>query len=731
MNRIKERILEILTEAGSSYKKTNEISKAIGIRSESDDYELVRQALEELEDEGAIFKTTRRRYGRKMPLVIIEGRLVNSRGGRWTVVPDSDDQPTFQIEPRLIWTGFHGDRVRAKMVVASREGELPYGEVLEILKRGEPTIVGSLKQGRGIYVDPDDRLIHRTISVRRRDMNGARVGDKVLVRLREWNDPETEPEGVVVERLGRAGEMNAEIASIAASYRLPHVFPDDVLSEAQAIPSTISRRDIRERRDFRKEIVFTIDPDDARDFDDAISIQQHDDGDVTIGVHIADVGHYVPEGSALDREAYARGTSVYLVTGVIPMLPERLSNDLCSLRPDEDRLTYSVLVRLSPRGAIRESEIVKGIIRSKRRFTYDEVLNILETGEGDYAAELLAVNRIVHALRSNRRRKGSIDFDRPELKFKLDANGMPVEPVQKRPTESTRLVEDCMLLANRVVAEHIGRTRRKGTELNPFIYRIHDVPQPEKLRDLAQFVGSLGYHLPKEGVQPRDIQKLLESVRGKEEEGMINEVTLRSMAKAVYSEANIGHFGLAFTHYTHFTSPIRRYPDLIVHRLLFEYERGMSVARRREYARSMGAIADHCSERERSATEAERESIKLAEVHFLKGRVGDVFEARVSGVASFGIFAELSGLGIDGLVRMRSLQDDYYIYDERSKSIRGRRTRSVYRLGDTIHVRVVRVDQEEAQIDMELIDENVFRREIAGEEYVVPRRGSKRRTRET
>lgn len=731
MNRIKERILEILAEAGSSYMKTNEISKAIGVRSESAEYERVRQALEDLEYEGAIFRTTRRRYGRKLPLVIIEGRLENSRGGRWTVVSDSDGQPAFQIEPRLIWNGFHGDRVRAKMVIASRHGELPYGEVLEVLERRTPNIVGTLKQGRGVYVDPDDRLIHRTITVRRRDMNGARVGDKVLVRLREWDDPDTEPEGVVVERLGRAGEIHAEIASIAASHRLPHLFPDDALREAEAIPEAFSRKEIRERRDFRKQTVFTIDPDDARDFDDAISIERHDGGDVTIGVHIADVGHYVPEGSALDREACLRGTSVYLVTGVIPMLPERLSNNLCSLCPDRDRLTYSVLVRLSPHGAIRTTEIVKGIIRSKRRFTYDEVLGILESGKGDLADDLMAVNRIVHALRRNRRKRGSIDFDRPELKFRLDESGLPVEPVEKRPTESTRLVEDCMLLANRVVAERIGKSRKKGEEMNPFIYRVHDLPQPEKLRDLAQFVGTFGYHLPKENVQPRDIQKLLERVRGKEEEALINEVTLRAMAKAIYSETNIGHFGLAFTHYTHFTSPIRRYPDLVVHRLLFEYDRGMPAVRRRQHERSVGDVADHCSERERAAVEAERESIRVAGVRFLKGRVGDLFEATVSGVASFGIFASLNGLGIDGLVRMRSLQDDYYVYDEDSKAIRGRRTRRVYRIGDTIHVRVVRVDQEESQIDMELIDEGLYRREIAGEEYVVPRRGSKRRTRET
>jgi len=728
---IKERILAILSDAGSAYMKSNEISKALGIRSESPEYDGVRRALEELEDEGLIFRTTRRRFGRKVPLVILEGRLQNARGGRWMVVPDNPNEPTFQIEPRLLWTAFHGDRVRAKMVVGSRHGELPQGEVLDVLERGSQTVVGTLKQGRDIYLDPDDRLVHRKITIRRRAMNGARVGDKVLVRLLDWTDPDADPEGVIVERLGRAGEMHAEIASIAASHRLPHQFPDEVMSEVGAIEAAITNDEIRCRRDFRDQVVMTIDPDDARDFDDAISIEHHDDGDVTLGVHIADVSHYVPAGSSIDREAYLRGTSVYLVTGVIPMLPERLSADLCSLRPGEDRLTYSALIRLSPRGAIRGCQLTKGIIRSKRRFTYDEALDVLQSGQGDFADELLSINRIVHVLRRARHRKGSIDFDRPEVRFRLDENGTPVEPVQKRPTESTRLIEDCMLLANRIVAEHIGKVRNKGDAVNPFIYRIHDVPPADKLRDLAQFVATLGYHLPKENVQPRDVMQLLESVRGKAEEGLINEVTLRSMAKAVYAEHNIGHFGLAFTHYTHFTSPIRRYPDLIVHRMLFEYERGMPPGQRREYARALGGIADHCSERERSAVEAERESVKLAEVRFLKGHVGSVFEATISGVASFGIFAELKGLGIDGLVRMRSLKDDYYTFDERTKSFRGRRTRRIYRLGDSIHVRVVRVDMEEAQIDMELIDEEVYRREMSGEAYVVPSRGSKRRTRET
>jgi ribonuclease R len=707
LDSIRTSILALLDEAGTNYKKSNEISKRLGIKATSPDYELVRTALSDLESEGLILRTSHRRYGRKVPLVVIEGPIRNMKGRGWIVESKEKGGESLEIDGRLLWTAFDGDTVRAKMVVAPRPGKLGQGEVVSVLERGNDTVVGTLQQGRQIYLDPDARRIHRTITVNRKNLGGARIGDKVVLRLHKWTDPDQDPEGTVVERLGRAGEMNAEIESIAASYHLRHRFPDEVVAAAEEIPSAIPASEIALRRDLRDTTIITIDPHDARDFDDAVSIEEHPDGEVTLGIHIADVSHYVTEGSALDIEAYSRGTSVYLVTGVIPMLPERLSNDICSLRPNEDRLAYSVLVRLSPRGAIRSYEIVKSIINSKRRFSYEEALEVLETGTGDYANELTAINRMAHALRKARHRKGSVDFDRAELKFRLDENNHPVEVLQKRATESTRLIEDCMLLANRIVAEHVGKNVKEGG--NPFIYRIHDVPPQDKLVELAAMVKELGFSLPTDNIQPKDIQKLLESVKGSEWEELVKETTLRSMAKAVYSEFNIGHFGLAFPHYTHFTSPIRRYPDLIVHRMLAEYAAGMSTRRRNEHASSLDGIARHCSERERAAVDAERESIKIAEVRFLKDHVGDEFEAAISGVMAFGIFAELKGLGIEGLVRMRSLSDDYYIYDERQRSFRGRHTGKVYRLGDHIHVRVIRVNEIASQIDMELIEEAEFR----------------------
>jgi len=449
-------------------------------------------------------------------------------------------------------------------------------------------------------------------------------------------------------------------------------------------------------------VCFTVDPEDAKDFDDALTIEQLPEGAVRLGVHIADVSHYVREGSALDREAFARGTSVYMVNEVIPMLPERLSNDLCSLRPQEDRLTYSVFMDVTPAGKVVQQRIGKSIIRSSRRFTYEEVQKIILARQGPHAQEILLLHGLSRILLEERRKQGSIDFDTGEAKFRFDASGLPVAIVKKERLDAHRLVEECMLLANKTVAEHIGRVREGVPK--PFLYRVHDLPDPARLKELASFVKQFGYSLDVHGgVTPRALQKLLDKGEGSEVENVINEVALRSMAKAVYSEKNIGHYGLAFKYYTHFTSPIRRYPDLVIHRLLHRYGQDGGGGNLLDVQEALPGIARQCSERERVAAEAERASVKVMQVEFMKRHLGDEFDGVIGGVTDFGLFVEINDLLVEGLVSVRDLDDDYYLHDEKHYALKGRSRGHTYRLGDAVRVKVVSVDQEKRRIDFSLV----------------------------
>jgi len=636
----------------------------------------------------------------------VQGTISVSRRGIGTVRdPETGEEIT--IAPRFIHTALHGDTVVvvpfARRLVRRGDAESPReGEVSEIVSRGRTTLTGTLRRSRHFtFVVPDDERFSRDVYVEAASARKAADGTKVVVKLHPWEDEQLNPEGSVIEVLGPSGDARVEVTSVARTHGLPPDFPKEVQREAERLPAAIPAEEIRLRRDLRGIATVTIDPEDAKDFDDALSCESLPHGRIRLGVHIADVSHYVPEGSALDAEAAARGTSVYMVNEVVPMLPERLSNELCSLRPKEDRLTYSVLMDVAPDGKVEQYEIVKSVIHSRHRFSYEEAQKVLERGKGEQSALLLPLHALARVLNDRRRKNGSIDFDTPEAKFQFDAQGLPSAILRKERLAAHRLVEECMLLANVTVARHIAA----GTDdSRPFLYRVHDLPDPERLRELAGFVRQFGFSLEvRSGVSSRALQKLLEEAKNSEVENLINGVALRSMAKAIYSEKNIGHYGLGFPYYTHFTSPIRRYPDLVIHRLLAEYERPLSP-RRREVLRSrLPEIAQLSSDRERVAMNAERESVRVMQVEYMKRHLGDEFEGVIGGVTNFGFFVEINELLVEGLIRVRDLADDYYIFDEKHYALRGRSRGRVFRLGDRVRVRVLAVDPGRRNIDFELV----------------------------
>lgn len=686
-----------------------------------DEYQALRQLVDELGRRGVVELDERSRIGYVRPVKEkgkakpaadsrrCVGPLTITKRGIGVVRPPGAGYEIV-IAPNFLHTGLHGDLVAVvpfarRMAGRRADGDAPLeGEVVEILERRVQTVTGTLRRSRhAVYVEPDDDRIPRDIQISRESARKAEDGDKVVVRLLPWTNEHQNPEGTVEEILGRSGDARVEVLSVARGFGLPMGFPREVLREAEHLPGEIPPQEIGSRLDYRAVAAVTIDPEDAKDFDDALSCEPLPNGLLRVGVHIADVSHYVREGSALDVEALARGTSVYMVNEVIPMLPERLSNDLCSLKPRKDRLTYSVLLDVRPDGSLENYRITPSVIHSRRRFTYEEVQAILAAGKGEHADLLMPLLRVSQTLMKRRRKNGSIDFETPEAKFTFDAHGFPSAIVKKTRLDSHRLVEECMLLANATVARHVGAG---GREPMPLIYRVHDAPDPARLRDLASFVKGFGFSLDaKSGVTSRALQKLLDQVKGSEVESLINEIALRSMAKAVYSDKNIGHYGLAFPFYTHFTSPIRRYPDLVVHRLLKEYRSPVPVRRLNALRETLPPVAEQSSIRERVAMEAERESVKVMQAEYMKRHLGDEFQGVIGGVASFGFFVEINDLLVEGLIRVRDLADDYYLYDERQYALKGRSRGRVFRLGDTVRVRVVSVNPAERRMEFALADE--------------------------
>ena len=671
--------------------------------------------MEEMTWDDFLTRVTESSYKLNTKGQVQEGTFIRKSNGKNSFLPDDGGTPIFVSERNSMWAT-NGDRVKVSFM-ARRKKHIKEAQVIEILQRSKDQFVGRLRVDRNMayLITPENTFVHDII-IPKRKLKGGKDNDKAIVKIMQWPDAEHKNLiGEVIDVLGQTGDNDVEMNTILAQYGLPYVYPKAVEEAAERISGEITKQDEAEREDFREVFTCTIDPRDAKDFDDALSIKQLDNGQWQVGVHIADVSHYVTEGSIIDKEAVKRATSVYLVDRTIPMLPERLCNYICSLRPDEDKLAYSVIFNLDDEANVKDYRIVHTIIRSNRRYAYEEVQEILETNgvidgtgepapkapkggyKGENADKLVTLDRLAKLLRAKRFKAGAVKFDREELHFDIDEHGKPIRCYFKRSRDANKLIEEFMLLANRTVAESIGKTK-KGRKAKTLPYRIHDNPDPQKMETLRQFIVKFGYKVKTDGTKgamARSLNKLMDDCDGRPEAKMIQSVALRAMMKAKYSVHNIGHFGLAFDYYTHFTSPIRRYPDTMVHRLLTRYANGGRSANEKHYEE----LCEHCSEMELVAQNAERDSIKYKMVEFMAEKLGETYDAHISGITSYGIYAEIDENHCEGMIPMRDLGDDYYDFDERNFCLIGRRHHHKYQLGDAIRIQVAKANLEKKQLD--------------------------------
>ncbi len=694
--KLKNSIITIFYGEPGKTVNYKQISTWLGIK-DMETRKLVNAVLQELHDDGYLEQIVRGKYKLKAKSGTVVG-IVDLQSQGFAYVNSDEVERPILISSRNLNHAMAGDKVSVRLFAARKKHDLE-GEIIEIIERAKSVFVGTVQTSRNFAFLIPAGKVGFDIFIPLEKLNGAKNGQKAIAEIVEWPPNARSPFGQIKEVLGDAGNNDTEMHAILAEFELPHKFPENVDKAAEKIPLEIQEDEIKKRRDMRGVTTFTIDPHDAKDFDDALSLQKLKNGKWEVGVHIADVTHYVTPNTIIEDEAQSRATSVYLVDRVVPMLPERLSNGVCSLRPNEDKLCFSAIFELNENADLVKEWFGKTVIHSNRRFAYEEAQQVIETGEGDLSEEILTLNQLANKLRENRFKNGSIAFERVEIKFEIDEKGKPVSVYFKEAKDSNKLIEEFMLLANKRVAEFVGKKGENKTS-KTFVYRIHDKPDPDKLSTFNTFIQRFGYgiQLTTSKAISSSLNNLLNNVKGKKEQNLVETLAIRTMAKAAYSTRNIGHYGLSFEYYSHFTSPIRRYPDMMVHRLLEKYLAGGRSANEQKYEE----LCKHSSDMETRAANAERASIKYKQVEFMQDHIGQIYPGVISGVTDWGIFVELENK-IEGMIPIRELDDDFYIFDEKNYSLVGRHSHKTYQLGDELKIKIWRTNLEKKQLDFQLV----------------------------